>query len=151
MKSIKSTILYIFPKALIFALALANLAFIRSHQLNQGGTKLSFCVVCPWYETDGFSSIPSVLFLAAFLLLLSQRWSHIIATVLSGGLLFYGLFFLIRAISNFGVIGYLNFIQISESSILLIIEMQWILAAIICGFTIFYLLKRISRTAAFQP
>ena len=146
-QGIKSTfILYILPKSIVFGLALLNFIFIWSHQKVQRvqtSTTISFCEYCSWYETWSFINEPSILLLAAFLLLFSRRWSYIFASALSGYVLVYVLFYLIRSICYFGFFELWKGIQKSEPSIFLVWETQLIWAGIVFSFTIFYLLRDI--------
>ncbi len=66
---------------------------------------------------------------------------QLIAGALSGYVVAYGLFYLIRAISYFGLIELWTGIQKSETNIFLTWEVQLILAIIIFGFTVFYLIR----------
>jgi hypothetical protein len=83
-KNTKLLTLHIVPKAALFALALANCIFIWSHRRVQIGEGISFCVYCPWYDNWSFGNEPSILFLASVLLLISKRWSYLIAGTISG-------------------------------------------------------------------
>lgn len=146
-KNIKrSFILHMLPKIIVFGMALSNFVFIWFHQknqMNQVKTTISFCENCSWYETWSFTNEPSILLLAAFLLLFSKRWGYVLASALSGYIVIYVLFYLIRAIIYFGLFDLWKDLQKSEPSIFLIWETQLIWAVIIFGVAIFYLLRDI--------
>ncbi len=135
----KSIIIHTLPKLIILGLALLNFIHIWSYQRVQTGTKISFCVYCPWYDTWSFTNEPSILFLAAFLLLLSRRWSYLIAVAFSGYVVVVGLFYLLRALINFGLFELWSGIQRSEPNIFLVSEIQLVLAGLIFSYTVFYL------------
>ncbi len=138
-QSTKSIFLYL-PKVIIFGLALLNFLYILSHITIRTSTTISFPAVIHWYE----KSIIDVLILlaASVFLLISKRWSYLIAGALSGYVIAYGLsYFLIRAISYFGLIELWKGIQKSETNIFLAWEVQLNLAIIVFGFTVFYLIR----------
>ena len=142
-KSIKSFILPIIPKLIVFGIALLNFIFIWNQQKVQTSPTFSFCMYCSWYETWSFTNAPSIILLAAFLLLFSKRWSYIFASALSGYVVFQVLFYLIRSISYFGLSELWEGLQKSESRIFLVWETQLVWAGIVFSFTIFYLLQNI--------
>lgn len=82
-----------------------------------------------------------ILFAAAVFLLISRGWSYLIAVVLSGYVAAYGLLHLIRAIIYFGLLELWKGIQKSETNIFLVWEVQLVLAVIVFGVTIFYLIR----------
>ncbi len=135
---IKSIFIYL-PKMIFFGLALLNFLYIQSHLTIRASTTVSFPAVIYWYE----KSIIDVLILlaASVFLLISKRWCYLIAGALSGYVVAYGLFYLIRAIRYFGLIELWTGIQKSETNIFLTWEAQLILAIIIFGFTVFYLIR----------
>ena len=89
---IKSTLFHL-PKVIIFGLALLNFLYIQSHIPIRTGTKISFCMICPWYETSDFKDVLIILAASVFLLI-SKRWSYFIAGMSSGFVLFVGLFYI---------------------------------------------------------
>lgn len=99
-----------------FTLTLVNAVFVWSNRRSQSGSSISLCVYCPWYDTWSFTNEPSVLFMAAVLILVGKRWSYFVAASMSGWVLAYGAFFMVRAIINFGVGGYLTGLQKYESN-----------------------------------
>ncbi|MBA2735306.1 MAG: hypothetical protein H0U50_00820 [Pyrinomonadaceae bacterium] len=139
---IKSTLFHL-PKIIIFGLALLNFLYIQSHIPIRTDTKISFCVVCPWYETSDFKDVLIILAASVFLLI-SKRWSYFIAGMLSGFVLFVGLFYIIRAVANFGLFELLQFI-LKQEKIFLEWEVQVVLAGLVFCFTIFYLLQGVFR------
>ena len=135
----KFMIVHTLPKLIILGLALLNFIHIWFHQRVQTGSKISFCVYCPWYDTWSFTNEPSILFLAAFLLLLGRRCSYLISIAFSGYVALIGLFYLLRAIINFGLLELWSGVQQSEPNIFLVSEIQIVLAGLIFSYTIFYL------------
>jgi hypothetical protein len=133
------------PKTVIFALAVANCVFISSHQKTQQGSTISFCAFCPWYENWSFTNEPSLILLAAFFLLLSKRWSSLFAAALSGYVVIYISFFLIRSIFHFGLFELLAAIPKSEQNFFLIWELQIVWAAIVVTAAFYYLARKERR------
>lgn len=141
---IKSTLVYIFqPKLIIFCLALYN--FISLWTASNFDFRGIACVACPWYYEWSYLNEPSLLFLSAVFLLFSKWWSNIISFLLSS-------FVLIKHISlitRFG--GWFEWlesvsrrwqsVQEYEIEILKEWEIQLILAVIVFGFSIFYLMR----------
>ena len=143
MKQRIKSILFHLPKVIIFGLALLNYLYIQSHIPIRTDTKISFCVVCPWYETSDFKDVLIILAASVFLLI-SRRLSYFIAGMLSGLVLFSGLFYIIRAVANFGLFEFLQFILKLEN-LFLVWEVQVILAGLVFCFTVFYLLQDVFR------
>ncbi len=135
---IKSTFNYL-PKIIILGLALFNFLYIWIETI-ETGDKISFCHICPWYKTSAFIHVP-ILLVAASLLLISKRWSYITAIALSGYIFAYDLFFLIRGIAYFGLSEMWKWILRSEANILLVQEVQLILAGVIFSSSIIYLVR----------
>lgn len=129
------------PRSLIFALALFNFLFIWFHLKSQNGLGITFCYFCRWYDPWSFTNEPSILLLAAFLLLLSKRWNYLFASALSGYVAVYISFYLIRSIINFGLVELLQGLIKSEPNVFLIWEMQLVWAAIILIGSIYYFLR----------
>ena len=70
------------------------------------------------------------------MLLLSRRWSYLIAVAFSGYVVIIGFFYLLRAIINFGLLELWSGIQRSEPNIFLVTEIQLVLAGLIFSYTI---------------
>ncbi len=104
--------------------------------------KISFCVICPWYETSDFKDVLIIL-AASIFLLISNRVSYLIATALSGYIVTIALIHLI--FREMSLLERWAGIQKYELDIFLAIEMQWILAGIVFSFTVLYLLQNILR------
>lgn len=136
---------FLFPKLIIFVLAVANWFYIWSHQSVQSESTVSFCYSCPWYESWSYTNAPSVLVFAAFLVLFHKWWAYLVAIGLSGGLAVYILVLLARTIANFGLSETWNRFAGSEPSFLLIWEVQLVWAGIILICAIYYI-SRIIRT-----
>ncbi len=139
MKQRVKLLLFHLPKIIIFGLALLNFLYIRSHMPNRTGTGISFCYVCPWYETSDFKDVLIILAASVFLLI-SKGWSYLISGVLSGFVLFVGLFYMLRTVINFGFFEPLQFL-LKRENIFLEWEVQVILAGLVFCFTGFYLLQ----------
>lgn len=133
--------LFLFPKLIIFGLAIANGVYIWFHQSFQKESTVSFCYSCPWYETWSYTNAPSLLILAASLLLFSRWWSYLVAVALSGGLAVYIIVYLARTIANFGLPETWKGLTESEPSVLLIWEIQLVWAGIILIFALYYFLR----------
>ena len=99
--------------------------------------QITFCMVCPWYETSDFKDVLIIL-AASIFLLISKQISYLIAGALSSFILFVGLFYIIRTVVYFGLFEYWQFI-LKQGSIFLIWEFQVVLAGIVFGITVFYL------------
>ena len=133
------------PKVIIFGLALLNFFYVQSHiSPPRTSTTISFPAYIPWYETSDFGDVLIILAASVFLLI-SKRWSYLIAGASSGFVLSYGLFYTIRTIVNFGLIELLQYIQKQEENIFLVWEVQIVLAGIVFSFTVFYLLQDVFR------
>ncbi len=135
--------LFHLPKLIVFGLALFNFFYIQSHIPVRTGTPISFCVVCPWYETSDFDNVLIIL-AASIFLLISRRWSYLAAGVLSGFVLFIGLFYIVRAVANFGLFELWQFI-LKQENIFLVWEVQVVLAGVVFGLTVFYLVQDVFR------
>lgn len=131
------------PKVIVFSLSLLNFLYIHSYAypLTVTSTTISFVEFSPWYEKSTIGVL--VLFIASFLLMLGGRKSYAAATILSGYISAYGLFYTIRSINYFGLIELWNGIQKTEPQIFLAEEIQWILAGIIFSCGSFYLMRDI--------
>lgn len=137
MKQIKTILSYVFnPKAIIFALAIIDFLYIYSKTIKTG-TGISFCYICPWYETSTFIHLPMIL-LAALLLLISKKGSYLAAIALSGVIVVEGL---IQCIFRMGLIEVWKGVQKYELNIFLQWEVQFIFATIIFSFAIYYLIR----------
>jgi hypothetical protein len=143
MKQRTKSILFYSPKVIIFGLALLNFFYILSHIPIRTGEKITFCMICPWYETSDFKDVLIIL-AASIFLLISKRWSYFIAGMLSGFVLFVGLFYILRAVVFLGLFELLQFI-LKQEKIFLEWEVQVILAGLVFCFTVFYLLHNILR------
>jgi len=133
------TIFIYLPKVIVFSLSLLNILYIQSYSypLTTTGTTISFVEFSPWYEKSTMSVL--ILFIASFLLMIGRRKSYA-ATILSGYIFAYGLFYTIRSINYFGFFGLWNGIQKTEPNIFLAEEIQWILAGVIFSCSSFYLM-----------
>jgi hypothetical protein len=131
-------------RSIILAVSLINLIYISSEafEWNRGPGGPSFPAFSEWYEKDAFIHVP-MLFVAAFCLLISQKWSYLSAIFLSGYVVIYGLIhFATRTITFFEE---WNWIRSNERNLLLEWNLQFILAAIIFGFAIFYSVSDIKK------
>ena len=138
---IKSIVFYL-PKLIVFGLALLNFLYILSHIPIRTGTKITFCMVCPWYETSDFKDVLIILAASVFLLI-GNRVSYLIAGSLSGYIVAIALFHLI--FRNMSLLERWEGIQKYETNIFLAFEIQWILAGIVFSFTAFYFLQDVLR------
>lgn len=138
MKETESKTIYIFPKIIIFGLALFNFFYIYSHipPTVRAGEKISFYTP-QWYETFDFIYVIILLF-AAFLLLLDRKWNCLIAVILSGIVTIKGIIVFFR-ISPFEV---WIFVQENNLDIFLQWEMQFLFSIIIFTTAIFYLIHK---------
>jgi len=147
MKQRIKSILFYLPKVFIFGLALLNFFYILSHittriGANRTGAKISFPAYTPWYETSDFSDVLIIL-AASIFLLISKRWSYLIAGALSGYIAVIGMFHLL--FRNMSLLERWEGIQKYEMNIFLAFEIQWILAGIVFSSTVFYLLQDVLR------
>jgi hypothetical protein len=143
MKQRTKSILFHSPKVIIFGLALLNFFYILSYvpTMRTSG-KISFPAISYWYETSDVSNIVVILAASVFLLI-SKRWSYLIAISMSGYLVVYGLFDTTRIIIYFGFLKYWSLFNNTYSNIFLAEEIQWILAGIIFTCSSFYLMRDI--------
>ncbi len=137
------SILFHLPKVITFGLAFLNYLYIQAQIPVKTGTTISFCVVCPWYETSDFNNVLIIL-AASIFLLISRRWSYLAAGVLSGFVLFVGLFYIVRAVANFGLSELWQFI-LKQENLFLVWEVQVVLAGVVFGVAVFYLLQDVFR------
>ncbi len=144
MKQRIKPILFHLPKVIIFGLTLLNFLYISSHlPTMRTSDKITFCIICPWYETSDFKDVLIIL-AASILLLASKRWSYFIAGILSGFVLFVGLFYIIRAVANLDLFELLQFF-LKQENIFLEWEVQVVLAGLVFGLAVFYLLQDVFR------
>lgn len=132
------------PKSIILAVSLINLIYVSSEasEWNRGLGGPSFPAFSEWYERDAFIHVP-MLFVAAFCLLISQKWSYLSAVFFSGYVVIYGLIhFATRTIT---FLEEWNWIRSNEKNLLLEWNLQFILATIILGFTTFYSVSDIKK------
>lgn len=144
MKSISSIFRKILqPKSIILAVSLINLIYVSSEafEWNRAGGP-SFPAFSEWYEKDAFVHVP-ILFVAAFCLIISQKWSYLSAIFLSGYVVIYGLIHFATRTMTF--LEEWNWIRSSEKNLLLEWNLQFILATIILIFTIFYSVIEIKK------
>lgn len=143
MKQRTKSILFYSPKVIIFGLALLNFLYILSHlPMMKAGDKITFCVICPWYETSDFKDVLIIL-AATIFLLIGNRVSYLIATALSGYIVSVALIHLIFI--EMSLLERWEGIQKYEANLFLAFELQWILAGIVFSFTVFYLMQNILR------
>lgn len=136
-QKIKSILFYL-PKLMVFGLALLNFFYIQSHIPVRTGTAISFPVYTPWYETSDFSYVLIILGASIFLLA-SNQTSYIIAGILSGYIGGIGVIQLF--LRKMTLVERWQGIQEYELNVFLTIEIQWILAIIVFGLTVCYLLR----------
>lgn len=132
--------LFYLPKLMVLGLAILNLFYVQSHIPVRTGTSIAFYEYTPWYETSEFSYVLIIL-VASIFLLVSNRTSYIIASVLSGYIAGIGaiqLFF-----RKMTLLERWQGIQEYELNAFLTIEVQWFLAMIVFSFTVLYFLPDI--------
>ena len=137
-----NSILFYLPKAFVFGLALLNFFYVLSHIPFDTGTgaAISFPAYSAWYETSDVKIILFILAATVFLLI-SKRWSYLVATAISG---FFSAVGLIQIFfRNMGLLERWEVIQKYELNVLLAIEIQWLLAGIVFTFSTFYLIQHI--------
>lgn len=147
-QQIKSTFIYL-PKIIILGLTVFNFLYIQAHLQIQAGTKMgaaiSFVEFTPWYEKSMIDVL--ILFAAAIFLLMRKPICQLIAAGLSGYIVAVGIFTL--AFRKMTLLEQWKYIQEDELNIFLQWEIQFILALVILGFTIFYLWRGYIAQAAF--
>ncbi len=126
-------------KVFLLGLALANFILIWSHQRSQRGPSISMCAFCPWYDSWSFTNEPTILLLATILLLFNRRWNYLASCALSGYVVGYISFYLLRSISHFGLFELWEGLPKAEPSIFLVWEFQIVLATLILIASVFYL------------
>lgn len=131
------SILFYSPKLVVVGLALFNFFYIESHISVTTGGGISFPAFTPWYETSDFSYVLIILGASIFLLV-NSRTSYIIAGILSGYLSGLGVIQLL--FRKMSLLERWQGIKELELNIYLTIEVQWILAMIVFGITVCYLL-----------
>ena len=93
---LKATLLFLVdPRSMIFAFAVFNIILIWKEAWWLAHSGIA-CVACPWYDPWSWFNEPSLLLVAAFFLRLNKLWSWVIALILSGYLLGYFIFLLLR-------------------------------------------------------
>lgn len=86
---------------LVFGLTILNTAFVytnTSSYVHWRTGSLSFCYICPWYETDQFSNVPLLMFAAGFLIV-RMWWSSLVALAVSGYLMTWAVYYLLWSIN----------------------------------------------------
>jgi hypothetical protein len=137
-EQIRSAVFHL-PKIIILGLALVNYLYIQAQVSIKTGPSISFCLICPWYETSDFNNVLIIL-LASIFLLIGKRWSYIAACVLSGYVVFVGLFYIVRSVANFSLSELWQFI-LEQEKIFLVWEVQVVLAGAVFCAAVLYLLQ----------
>lgn len=128
------------PKIILFGIAFYNFVWIVWQNLNH----FSACVICPWYITHSFPNEAFLLLIAAYLLFIPRIWSYAISFLISG---YFAVSWTWLIVNWFWTTDYsLSYrIKIIMSSYfghpLQIWETQVVIAAIIFGFAVYYLIN----------
>lgn len=90
------------PASIVFLVALINYVWFFSvsnffEQFGTSGTKISFCLLCPWYWDWSFTNLPSLSLLAATFLLLWPFKGPLVALLIGGFQIVDGVLWLSKA------------------------------------------------------
>jgi len=144
--------LLISPKSVLFLIALLNFIWFFSssgsfEQFGTTGTKISFCLVCPWYWEWSLTSLPSLSLLASVCLLAGSLKGFIPAMLIAGYEVIAGILWFSRPDFVSGVSRRLEVYSESDiNNFWSLLDVQYFFATAIFMISVFYVVKALFRS-----